>query len=167
VKRLKVGTRTMMGAVVLAGALVGGWGSTHEARAAVASRGDPIFRIGPGASQSTADVSLQIAATVNSTVQHVSYAVHAPQGTAVHSVLYTGGALSGLESYTFVADQATQRYLVVTTVTTQLTVPVTVVEQLVGGGTSPAPVAFTGLSNQPITSVVGGSRISSNANWGS
>jgi hypothetical protein len=157
----------MMGAVVLAGALVGGWGSTHEARAAVASRGDPIFWIGPGASQSTADVSLQIAATVNSTVQHVSYAVHAPQGTAVHSVLYTGGALSGLESYTFVADQTTQRYLVVTTVTTQLTVPVTVVEQLVGGGTSPAPVAFTGLSNQPITSVVGGSRISSNANWGS
>jgi hypothetical protein len=168
-RMLKVGARTMMGAAVLVGALIGGWGSTQEARAAVASRGDPIFWIGPGATPSTTDVKLQIAATVNSTVQHVSYAIHAPQGTAVHSILYTGGTLSGLESYTFVADQRTQQYLLVTTVTTPFTASVTVTAQLVtGGGTSPAPSSSSGQSNQPISTLIRvGSLMSPNASWGS
>jgi len=158
----------MMGVAVLVGALVGGWGSTQEARAAVASRGDPIFWIGTGATQSTANVKLQIAVSVNSAVQHITYAIHAPRGATLHSVQYTGGTLSGLESFTFVSDQTTPQYLVVTTVTTQLAVPVTVKAQLVDGSTFPAPDISTGQSNQPITSLVGGGSLRSLlASWGS
>jgi len=168
VKRLKVGSRAVLGVAVLAGALVGGWGSTQEARAAVASRGDPIFWIGPGATQSPTDIKLQLAVTVNSAAQHITYAIHAPQGAAVQSVQYTGGALSGLESFTFVADQTSPQYLVVTTVTTQRAVAVTVQAQLVSGSVSPAPVISAGQSNQPITSLVGGvSLMPRLASWGS
>jgi hypothetical protein len=142
---------------LLAGVLVGGWRQTPDARAAVASRGDPTFWIGPGATLTTSDDKLQITVSVNSVVLHVTYAIHGPQGTAVHSVQYTGGALSGLESYTFAADQTTHRYLVVATVKTAVATSVTITEQLLTiGSTSPKPNTFTGLSNQSITTVVGG-----------
>jgi hypothetical protein len=149
--------RTIGAAALLVGILGGGWRQTPDARAAVASRGDPSFWIGPGATQTSSDDKLQITVSVNSPVQHVSYVIHGPQGTAVHSVQYTGGALSGLESYTFAADQATHRYLVTATVKTSFVALVTITEQLVTlGSMSLQPITFTGLSNQGITTVVGG-----------
>jgi hypothetical protein len=149
--------RAIGAAALLVGILGGGWRQTPDARAAVASRGDPTFWIGPGATLTSSDDKLQITVSVNTVVQHVTYAIHGPQGTAVHSVQYTGGALSGLESYTFAADQATHRYLVVATVKTSAPAPVTITEQLLtAGSTSPKPNTFTGLSNQGITTIVGG-----------
>jgi len=155
--RIGPGMRSVVSVGLLAGALAGGWGRTADVRAAVGSRGDPVFWIGPGTTQSTSDDKLQISFSVSSTVQHATYAVHGPLGTAVHSVLYTGSTLSGLESYTFVADQATHRYVVVTTVTTSGVVPVTLTEQLlVAGSTSAKTAIVPGQSNTGITTAVGG-----------
>jgi hypothetical protein len=157
--------RGVVSGLLLAGILVGSWRQT-SADAAVASRGDPTFWIGPGSTEPAFDNKLQMRVDIDATgsaVQHITYAIHGPRGTAVHSVLYTGGKLDGLESYTFVADQSPNQYVVVTTVTTDDTVPVEVTEQLVTPGTaatpavrtagsaSSAPVATSGQSNKGIT----------------
>jgi hypothetical protein len=164
--RMKQSRRVVHGvvsALLLAGSLFGGLWHTPDVRAAVASRGDPIFWIGPGASQCTCDSKVQMTVSVDGQAQYITYEIHGPLGTAVHAMHFTGGKLTGRESYTFVADQVSNQYVVVTTVISDGTVQVQVSEQLVTpsiaaaaavpttSSASSAPVTTTGYSNQDIT----------------
>ena len=56
--------------------------------------------------------------TTSSDVQGIVYTVHAPAGTYLASVSYTGGVFAGKEHVHFVADNTLGTFTVTTTVTT-------------------------------------------------
>lgn len=75
-------------------------------------RADPILVLTDG-------TQLQLTASISSdpsVVQQITYTVHAPQGTALRQVTYTGGALLGKETVAFYADQAARSFTMATTV---------------------------------------------------
>ena len=71
-----------------------------------ACRGDPIVFLSDG---SKIVITLDIA-TDASNVQSVVYTVHAPRGTNVKKVIYTGGGLGDWETLAFFADSAPKHY---------------------------------------------------------
>ena len=159
----RAGVRAIMGVAALAGVLVGGFGRASETRAAVASRGDPIFWIAGASGGVAANYGVQIGVSVSTNSKRVvgiNYALHGPVGTAVRWSFITDDNLAAVESYTYTADRTDQQVVTVTTVTTAGgSVPVTVSEAAIQissllSGTPPFQVS--GLSNQGITSVVGG-----------
>ena len=68
-------------------------------------RRDPIINLSNGA---TVDLTVTISDTP-ADVQHIAYTLHAPAGTSVVDVIYTGG-MRGIESLQFQADQTTNTY---------------------------------------------------------
>jgi hypothetical protein len=77
-------------------------------------RADPIVRLSNGA---TIDLSASIGDS-SSDVQHVSYVLHAPAGTSVTHVTFTGGPFAGRESLAFYPDDPARTYDTDTVVTT-------------------------------------------------
>lgn len=108
-------TRLVLGSTLLVTGLVAGPLSAHPAGATWSScSGDPIVWLSNGD-------KITITETINdaaSDVLGVTYLVHGPVGTTVSQIVYTGGALSGLESVQFVADDPAGTYDTTTLVTT-------------------------------------------------
>jgi hypothetical protein len=168
-----VGVRAIAAVGVLAGVLAGGWGRTPDVRAAVASRGDPKIWIAgtSGGVSISCKITIDVAvSTTSGSIQSITYAIHGPIGTAVTQEVATGGALKGMESYTYTADQTDRQVMTVTTVTTTGgSVPVTVAESAVQQSLgSTASLTVSGMSNLPITTLVSaGSAKAPAVNWGS
>jgi hypothetical protein len=108
-------TRLVLGSTLLVTGLIAGPFTAHQAGATWSScSGDPIVWLSNGD-------KITITETINdaaSDVQGISYVVHGPVGTTVSQITYTGGALSGLESVQFVADNPAGTYDTTTLVTT-------------------------------------------------
>jgi len=80
-------------------------------------RADPIIVLSNGA-------EIRIAATVGTAadnVRQISYLLHAPIGTSITQLVYTGGPLANKEQVAFAADLHPDHYLVDTIVDTQTT----------------------------------------------
>ena len=157
-----VNVRAVLGVAVLAGGILGGWGHTSEARAAVASRGDPIFWLAGTSGGAAADYGIQIGVAVSTSrdnILGITYALHGPVGTTVTLEYATPDTLAALESYTYTADRADKQVVAVTTITTTGgSVPVTVNESAIQVGTHiglTVPFEVSGMSNQSITTVIG------------
>jgi hypothetical protein len=76
---------------------------TEEAAALVrACRGDPIVWLSNG----TKVTMIASIAADASQVKMVTYTLHAPRGTSVNKIVYTGGALSGKERVIVLFDRA-------------------------------------------------------------
>jgi hypothetical protein len=117
----------------------------HDAGAAISlCRTDPIVFLSSG-------VVVDLTATVNTSsdnVQQIVYTLHAPTGTRVTRLVYTGGGLNGREQFQFFADAAAGTYTSVTTVSTSVkSVPVTASTRVVGVGSGTA----SGYNNQGLT----------------
>jgi hypothetical protein len=165
------GVRTVMSVAILAGALAGSWAHTPDVRAAVASRAGPLIWIAgtSGASAGSCQINVGVVVSASSTqIQTITYAVHGPVGTAVTKYVATGGALQGKESYTYTADRTDLSVSTITTVTTTGgSVPVTVHESG-NAWVGSTHVDVSGMSNQPILTVIGSdSTAKPNVNWGS
>jgi hypothetical protein len=137
--------RIPLAAAALFSGLVAGPLLPHNAAAAISlCRTDPIVRLSNG-------VVVDLTATISTSgvnVQQIVYMLHAPAGTRVLSVLYTGGDLAGRERVQFFADTAATTYKSVTTVSTSVSaVPVTASMRVssVGSGTA------SGYSGQALT----------------
>jgi hypothetical protein len=100
--------------LLVTGLVAGPW-TAHEAGAIwTTCNGDPIVWLSNGD-------KIQINVSINDTasdVQNVTYLVEGPAGTTVSQIVYTGGALSGLETVQFVADEPAGTYDTSTLVTT-------------------------------------------------
>lgn len=108
-------SRLALGAALVAATLAAGPWTAHPAGATWSScGGDPIVWLSNG-DKITMQVTINDAAT---DIQNVTYLVHGPVGTTVSQITYTGGALSGLESVQFVADDPSGTYDTTTLVTT-------------------------------------------------
>jgi len=171
--RIGPGMRSVVSVGLLAGVLAGGWGRTADVRAAVGSRGDPLFSISGTSGGAVVSYGIQLGVTVSAAstqVQRVTYALHGPVGTAVKWSFNTDDSLSAKEAYTYTADRTDLQVVAVTTVTTTGgSVPVTVNEAAVQVGTSlafTAPFQVSGMSNQSITTSIGGSQMNPSAAWG-
>jgi hypothetical protein len=98
---LRIGA-SLSAALFLAGSL---GMSGAEAQISVC-RTDPIVSLSSGVHVAL-NVSIGDAA---SDVQHVSYVLHAPTGTSVTHVTFTGGPFSGRETFVFYPDNAVKTY---------------------------------------------------------
>ncbi len=77
-------------------------------------RGDPVVFLSNGAQVKMTALIL----TDAKNVEQVVYTVHAPRGTRVTGIIYTGGALAGKEVVKFYPDQGLNAYAVETIVHT-------------------------------------------------
>ena len=75
-------------------------------------RADPIVVLTNG-TQIRMTASVQSDASL---VQRITYVLHAPVGSVVHHIVYTGGALGSKETVQFYADKAGRRFTTETTV---------------------------------------------------
>lgn len=84
--------------------------SSHLGRTAYAivtgCRGDPIVRLSNG---QQIQMTVEVAADA-SDVQEVRYTVHAPVGTSITRVIYTGGPLASKERVVFYDDLPSHHY---------------------------------------------------------
>ena len=107
--------RGRRGGALLCAALLAGTVFVPSARAdLVGCRSDPVVILSNG-------VTVDLTATINDTeadVQQVAYALHAPMGTSIVSVLYTSGALGPKEVLQFFADSTAGVYRSLTQVRT-------------------------------------------------
>ncbi len=96
-----------VGLMVMLSLALGMLATVPEAHAASICRGDPIVMLSNGA-------KVQLSVTINqpdaSQVSSVQYTLHAPTGTSITSIVYTGGSLQGKESVRFFADQSATHY---------------------------------------------------------
>ena len=114
------GRPALRGAALAAALLLGGpLASVNHAHAALACRADPVLWINVAGTNNAYKVQVTASVgTASSDVQGIVYTVHAPVGTVLTSVGYTGGAFAHKESVQFVADSAAGTFGVTTTVTT-------------------------------------------------
>jgi hypothetical protein len=175
-RRIVVGVRAVVAVGVLAGVLAGGWVHTPDVRAAVASRGDPVFLLSGTSGGTAIAYRVQVGVSVSalsSQITSVTYVVHGPAGTVVTQQYATDDALAAKEVYTYAADRADQKFVAVTTVTTTGgSVAVTISESAASqsaGSTASTSLSQSGMSNQPITTTVsvGASSNKPLVNWGS
>jgi hypothetical protein len=109
------GTRALVVGSALAVSLLLGPLSSLSAHAALTyCRTDPVVLLSNG---QTVQLEADIADSV-SDVQHVDYLLHAPAGTSVVSVVYSGDVPANQESFEFTADGGPNGYHTATTVTT-------------------------------------------------
>lgn len=112
--------RALLGAALAAGALLGGpLAAGTTAHAALSCRADPVLWINVAGTNNAYKVQVTASVVTGSSDVHgIVYTVHAPVGTVLASVTYTGGAFANKESVQFVADSAAGTFGVTTTVTT-------------------------------------------------
>jgi len=137
--------RLWLGAAALATALLGNSLLPHSASAAIGyCRTDPIVHLSDG-------TVVHMSAAINddsSDVQQVTYTLHAPAGTSVANVVYTGGQHAVKETLNFVADETSGAYDTATVVSTGATnVHVTAETRVSGLGSA----SSTGQSGQAVT----------------
>lgn len=139
--------RSILGAVGLVGGLLLSPLLAPQAHAIIAAcRTDPIVFLSNG-------VIVDLAAVVgdnSADIAGITYTLHAPEGTSVMGVVYTGGALSGREHLLFVADNAASTYdadTFVDTATAGVTVDTTMSVLQRGGGNKSYATA-SGLDHQ-------------------
>jgi hypothetical protein len=99
--------RRALGAALLAAGLLATGTATPAAHAAlVRCSSDPILVLSNG-------VQVQMTSSYQgdaSTVTMITYTLHAPSGTTLKSVTYTGGLLAGKETVVLDADQSAHGY---------------------------------------------------------
>lgn len=121
---------------------------TLSAQAALSScDGDPIVTLSNGAI-----VQMKVHLDISGAqVNQVLYTLHAPVGTSVESVVYTGGPLAGKEVFTLIADETSNRYDGVTFADTQVSASVTAQMKVVVSTLQPISGAVaTGRNDQDI-----------------
>lgn len=143
-KAIRAGRIPLAAAALLTGLVMGPL-MPHDAGAAISlCRTDPIVFLSSG-------VVVDLTATVSTSsdnVKQIVYTLHAPTGTRVTGLVYTGGGLVGRERFQFYADAAAGTYTSVTTVSTSINaVPVTASTRVAGLGSGTA----TGYNNQALT----------------
>jgi hypothetical protein len=86
------------------------------ASAAIRScRADPIVWLSNG---DTVQMTVDVAASA-SDVRRITYTLHAPAGTSITRIIYTGGVLQSKEQVVLYADQPHGHYITDTVVTTR------------------------------------------------
>lgn len=141
-------------ALVLAPALlvVGLFASPLQAHAMLTTcRTDPIVRLSNGVQVSLSATLADSAADVT----NIRYTLHAPAGTSVTSVVYTGGAFANKETFVFFADAPAHTY---TTATVAKTATSGIKMSAATIATSPSgqvAASVSGTSGQALTTQVG------------
>lgn len=140
--------RFWLGAALAATSLLAGPLFPHHASAAIGyCRSDPMVQLSDG-------TVIHMRAVIQddaSDVQGVDYTLHAPAGTTVKHVAYTGGP-SAKETFHLVADEASDTFDTVTVVSTGLAnVAVTAETQVAGLGSGSA----SGLSGESLAVHIG------------
>ena len=136
--------RVWLGAALVAASLLAGPLFPHHASAAIGyCRSDPAVRLSDG-------TVIHMSAVINddsADVQSVEYTLHAPVGTSVEHVVYSGGS-KVTETVHFVADETPNTFDTTTVVSTGLAnVEVSAETQVAGLGAGDV----SGVSGQDLT----------------
>jgi hypothetical protein len=136
--------RTVTALALLVGALLSAVLAQKATAGLRACRADPIVWLSNG---QVVQMIVQIAAPADD-VRQITYTLHAPHGTTVTRIMYTGGALSSKEQVYLVSDMPHNQYAIDTLATVRGNgIPVTATSNLIGQSWPSA----TGVNGQHLT----------------